>query len=59
MCGTQSRLGETAEIIMVERGPFLGISEDIEGNIWVGGGVGAWRYDGRTMSYYPGVQAND
>lgn len=35
-------------------GMYWGISEDKEGNIWVGGGDGVWRYDGKTVTYYTG-----
>lgn len=51
---------ETTAIKVFEgAGPFLGISEDKEGNIWIGGGAGAWRYDGITLNYYTGVTHAD
>lgn len=40
-------------------GMFLGISEDKEGNIWIGGGDGAWCYDGDSVNYYTGKQVKD
>lgn len=35
-------------------GTFLGISEDKDGNIWIGGGDGIWKYDGKSVYYYTG-----
>ena len=38
---------------------FFGIVEDKEGNIWVGGGDGIWRYRGASVEYYTGIRKND
>ncbi|MDF1697630.1 MAG: two-component regulator propeller domain-containing protein [Saprospiraceae bacterium] len=40
-------------------GPFLGITEDKEGNIWFGGGDGLWRYYGKTVTYFTSKQKKD
>lgn len=40
-------------------GMFLGISEDKDGNIWVGGGDGAWCYYGKTVTYFTGVEVKE
>ena len=34
---------------------FLGMVEDRNGNIWIGGGDGVWCYNGKTVKYYTGV----
>lgn len=40
-------------------GVFLGISEDSQGNIWVGGTDGVWCYDGKTVKYFTGKLTKD
>ena len=37
---------------------FFGVVEDREGNKWIGGGNGIWRYSGETVNYYTGTSAN-
>lgn len=45
--------------VFKNNGPFLGLSEDKKGNIWFGGGSGLWRYTGKTVHYFTGVQTED
>ncbi len=45
--------------IFQSNGTFLGISEDREGHLWIGGGDGIWRYDGKSVHYFTGKQGKD
>ena len=37
---------------------LLGIAEDNEGNIWIGGGDGVYLYIGDTFTYCTGIQGS-
>jgi ligand-binding sensor domain-containing protein len=33
-------------------GTYLGMTEDLDGNIWIGGGDGVWKYNGQEVYYF-------
>lgn len=45
----------TVKEIMSQSGMLLGILEDAKGNIWIGSGVGVYRYDGKTITDFKSV----
>jgi ligand-binding sensor domain-containing protein len=53
-----SEMINTAEVFKTN-GIFLGISEDKEGNIWIGGSDGVWCYNGKNIKFFTGKNKID
>ena len=58
---TSSSIDKKFEIIEVFKSDrmLFGVVEDKQGNLWIGGGDGLWKYNRETAKYYTGINKNE